>query len=72
MLNGYDNKQLKSKKLKLNADILGGKAGQKITIKTYKDIPVDKDVRRYLKDAKTDKCCELVTAKKPNPPKDKP
>lgn len=63
MLHGYSNKQLRSKNLKLNADILGGKGGQVITVKTHRGIPVDKNVRTYLKDAKTDNCCELVATK---------
>ena len=63
MINGYKNKQLKSQKLKLNADILGGMAGQTITVKTQNGIPVDRNVRRHLKDAEFDNCCELVATK---------
>lgn len=51
----------KTKQLKLNADILGKKAGSKMSVKVDDDgNPIDPQVRKYLKDAEFDKCCELA------------
>ena len=54
----------KTKKLKLNAPILGKKAGSKVSVEVDdNDVPTDPQVRKFLKDAEFDNCCELVAGK---------
>lgn len=54
-----------TKMIKLNANLAGHKQGSIIPIKVHKDgTPVDKYWRDRKKDAKIDKCIELVKPEK--------
>ena len=47
-------------KIKLNKDLLGLKAGRKLSIRDVDGIPTERYWRRRLKDAKHDNCIEVV------------
>ena len=51
-------------KIKLNADLNGHKKDETIEIKDDKGVPLDQYWRKRLRDAKIDKCVEIVGNKK--------
>lgn len=54
-------------KIKLNTDLKGYKKGDIVEISSFTDHETKKYWERRLKDAKIDKCCELIAEnKKPN------
>lgn len=53
--------ELRNKRLKLNTDLRGHKAGSVIVIKYQGDVPVEKYWRDRVSDSATDNCVEVLT-----------
>ncbi|MDH3325172.1 MAG: hypothetical protein OEM38_00480 [Gammaproteobacteria bacterium] len=54
------------KRVKVNADIGGKKAGDEFNLEFNGSIPLDEFWRRRFKDSRIDNCIEIVTQKKVN------
>lgn len=55
------NNKLRNRKLKLNTDLRGYKAGSVIVIKCKGDVPVEKYWRDRISDSVTDSCVEILS-----------